>query len=174
VNTLILMCGLPRSGKTTIARKMGHPIVNPDSIRRALHGHRYVAQSEPYVWAIAKTMVESLFMAGHETVVVDATNTTEKRRDFWNARAIPVASKQEEFPKEAVFSFPVWKRYVYFVDTDPEECMRRASEQRDYEIQPVIERMAAQFEYPEEIEAYSITRSCEPEDGWWCKRSATS
>ena len=35
---LIVMVGLPRSGKTTWARKQGYPIVNPDSIRLAFHG----------------------------------------------------------------------------------------------------------------------------------------
>jgi len=31
MNRLILMVGLPRSGKTTAARRLGHPIVCPDA-----------------------------------------------------------------------------------------------------------------------------------------------
>ena len=72
--TLILTVGLPRSGKSTWAMQQGYPVVNPDSIRLALHGHRFREESEEHVWAIAKTMVNSLFIAGHDKVIVDATN----------------------------------------------------------------------------------------------------
>ncbi len=48
--TLILMVGLPRSGKTTRARQIDHPIVNPDSIRLALHApHPFLKGMEPFV-----------------------------------------------------------------------------------------------------------------------------
>ena len=80
---LILLVGLPQSGKSTWARKQGLPIVNPDSIRMALHGRPFIREAEPMVWAIAKFMVRALFLAGHPTVIVDATNTTKKRRDEW-------------------------------------------------------------------------------------------
>jgi len=61
------------------------PIVNPDSIRLALHGKPFIPEAEPFVWAVAKCMAKALFLAGHETVVVDATNTTRKRRDEWKS-----------------------------------------------------------------------------------------
>ena len=86
MNNLIICCGLPRSGKSTWARKQGHPIVNPDSIRLAMHGKPFIGSMEPYVWAVARTMVKSLFLAGHEKVILDATNTTRKRRDDWASR----------------------------------------------------------------------------------------
>lgn len=82
---LILTVGLPQSGKSTWARSQSCPIVNPDSIRLALHGKPFIGLAEPYVWAIAKTMVRSLFIAGHHTVILDATNTTRKRRDEWKS-----------------------------------------------------------------------------------------
>ena len=80
---LILTVGLPRSGKTTWAKKMNFPIVNPDSIRLALHGNQFITEAEPMVWEIAKYMVKSLFLAGHNTVILDATNTTVKKRKEW-------------------------------------------------------------------------------------------
>ena len=83
--TLILMVGLPRSGKSTWARDQGHPIVNPDSIRLALHGKAYIQNAEHYVWAIAHTMVDALFLAGHDTVILDACNNSRKRRDEWKS-----------------------------------------------------------------------------------------
>jgi predicted kinase len=82
-NLLIMLVGLPRSGKTTWAQRQGHPIVNPDAIRLALHGHAYIKESESIVWAVARYMVVALFGAGHDTVILDACNNTRKRRDTW-------------------------------------------------------------------------------------------
>lgn len=126
---LIIMVGLPRSGKTTKARTMGYPIVNPDSIRLALHGHRFIGLSEPFVWAINYLMIRALFLAGHYTVIVDATNTTKKRRDPYI----------QQFGTECDIEF-------IHVDTDMKTCIERAKSEGDEEIIPVIERMAQQFE----------------------------
>lgn len=81
--TLISMVGLPRSGKSTFCNELGYPIVCPDAIRLALHGERFIAKSEPYVWAIADTMVNSLFLAGHDIVLLDSCSLSEKRRAPW-------------------------------------------------------------------------------------------
>ncbi len=118
---LILTMGLPRSGKSTWVKKQGYPIVNPDSIRLALHGQRYQSLAEPMVWAIAKIMVTALFVAGHETVIVDATNNSKKRRDFWLNE--------------------MWKVKVKEINTPKDECIRRAILMDDAEIIPIIEKM---------------------------------
>ena len=84
---LICMMGLPRSGKSTHARELsaryGAPIVNRDSIRLALHGNRYEKNAESMVKSIVEIMVRSLFLAGHDRIIVDETNLTLARRDFW-------------------------------------------------------------------------------------------
>lgn len=132
---LILTVGLPRSGKTTWAKTQGVPIVNPDSIRLALHGQRFQAEAEPFVWAIAKVMVRSLFLAGHSTVILDATNTTKKRRDEWIDKA--------------------WEtRFQHFI-APKEVCEARSVQMGDTYILPIIAKMAAQFEplTPSEIES---------------------
>lgn len=123
---LVLTIGLPRSGKSTWSRQQGFPIVNPDSIRLALHGQRYIQQAEPYVWAIAHTMVDSLFLAGHQVVILDATNTTAQRRQEW-------ASKNYEC-------------YFKHIDTAPGVCITRANDADDQYIIPIIVKQAEQFE----------------------------
>ena len=128
MSTIIRTVGLPRSGKSTWAKSTGLPIVNPDSIRLAIHGQAFFELAEPLVWAFAKLMVHALFLAGHETVIVDATNTTKKRRDEWELKGVSTQDK--------VF------------DTVPKECIRRAKEGGREDLVPVIQRMAAQWDLP--------------------------
>ena len=123
---LVVTVGLPYSGKSVWSSKQGVPIVCPDEIRYALHGCRYLPLAEPFVWAIAMVMVRALFGAGHEKVVVDATNMTRKRRDFWQSDEWATAFK---------------------VFTDPRDvCYRRAEVAQDETILPIIDRMASEWE----------------------------
>lgn len=126
-NLLILLVGLPRSGKTTWAKKQGHPIVNPDAVRLALHGKAYVQEAEPMVWAIVRYMVTALFTAGHETVILDACNNSRKRRDPWEDGA--------------------WSREFVVIRATPSECLARVPEGENAEgLRAAIERMAEQHE----------------------------
>lgn len=130
--TLLLMVGLPYAGKTTKARQLSRaleaPIVSPDAIRVALSGHRFLAPLEPTVWWLARMMVRALFLAGHRTVIVDATNNTRKRRDEWR-------------------SSEGWEVVCVPVVEDLETIRRRA--QDDDVIQSVINRMATEHEAPD-------------------------
>lgn len=85
-------------------------------------------EAEPMVWAIARYMVTALFMAGHDTVILDATNITVSRRDEWISRE--------------------WTTALHVIPTTRDECVRRALDQDDMYIVPVIDRMAAQIEWP--------------------------
>lgn len=122
--------GLPRSGKSTWAKKYaketGAVIVNPDSIRLALHGKDFYGPAEPEVWKIVRIMVLSLFLSEHETVILDATNLTVERRKEWL-----------DAYKEKV-------RIVFVrFDTSPEVCQERAvADGRSY-LLPVIDSMHA-------------------------------
>lgn len=124
------MMGLPRSGKSTVARKLSEalraPIVNRDSIRLALHGQRYQELAEPMVRAVAVVMVRALFGAGHAAVVVDETSLRRGSRDLWRD--------------------PGWSTEVLEVPTPVEVCLGRARRDNDAEIQPVIERMYDSWE----------------------------
>lgn len=132
---LIATVGLPYSGKSTsakiISKERNAPIVCPDCIRIALHGKKFIPDSEQFVWAIAKNMVKALFLAGHNTVILDATNTTEDRRKEW------ISSK--------------WETKWLVCNTKKEVCIERAKQFKDEDILPIIEKMAIEFQPVSEI-----------------------
>ena len=123
---LILTVGLPRSGKSTWAKEQGYPIVCPDAIRYALHGNQFLSDAEDMVWSIAKYMAKALFIAGNDTVIIDATNNTQKRRDIWEA----LAKKMDAEVELKVF------------DTPKEVCIERAKATGMANLIPIIEKMA--------------------------------
>ena len=129
-NTLILMVGLPRSGKSTRALELGHPIVSPDAIRLSIHGHYFIYESEGLVWTFARYMVQSLFEAGHDTVIMDACNTKRRRRDQWVS--------------------PKWNREFCEINTPSYVCRQRAGQISDSglsnELINTIDRMESQYE----------------------------
>lgn len=118
--------GLPRCGKSTWARESGFPMVNPDSIRLALYNEPFIRGRESEVWIITGLMVRSLFLAGHTTVVLDATNTIRKYRDDWKS--------------------PLWKREFKIFPKDLGQCIYRAKETGKNYLIPVIEKMYMEYE----------------------------
>lgn len=60
-------------------------------------------------------------------MIVDATHTTKKRRDFW---------KSEND----------WEIRFKSINTSADICLQRAEKEKDTEIIPIIEKMAEQFE----------------------------
>jgi len=124
-HTLIAMVGLPRSGKSTWAKATGYPIVNRDAIRLALHGERFISDAEALVKVHALYMIKSLFLAGNKIVILDETNTTRARRDFWVE-----AGK--------------WTTYFKAMTVGADRCKERAKD--DGEILGVIDRMDKGFD----------------------------
>lgn len=132
---MIITVGLPKAGKSTWAREQGHPVVNPDSIRLALHGQKFYGPAEPMIWAIAYVMTDALFKAGHKTVIVDATCVSKRRRTPW----------VERFGKTARVTFRVF-------NTSPEECIKRAMADGEPDMVPVIKDMMKEWDLPKQWE----------------------
>lgn len=117
---LILTVGLPRSGKTTWANKQSHPIVNRDAIRLALYDQPYIQKMENFVSYFEETMVESLFEAGHDVIIIDATHMKMEYINKWNEK------------------YKIILKYFY---VDPITCIRRAKETRKEYLIDVIGNM---------------------------------
>ena len=129
---LAIMCGLPKSGKTTYARGLqeaGWVRVCPDDIRSTLHGREHHPPAEPLVWANAELTVRALLLGGH-AVVVDATNTTKRRRAPWLRIA-----RDHGVPFEA-----------FVLETPAAECHERNYASDDPVPSEVIDRMNEQWE----------------------------
>lgn len=131
---LILLVGLPRSGKSTWAINSGFPIINRDAIRLALHGKPYIQEAEGIITPIEELMVKSLFLAGHDTVIVDATHTTEKRRHRWK--------------------YGNWNIYIKKFPVTLGVCIERAKDSNREDLIPVIERMSEQIDFESEYPDY--------------------
>lgn len=137
---LEMLVGLPRCGKSTYAKNTVHPIVNPDAIRLALHGNAFIPQAEAMVWAMAKYMIDSLFLAGHRKVILDATNITEERRNNF---------KSKNYIRHFIqFPFDVELSKARAIDTEKSFLL------------PVIEKMAEQYQ------PVSIDELLEYEQAW--------
>lgn len=130
MKNVILLMGLPRSGKSTLAQKLhkelGYPIVCPDDVRIALHGGEYLPAAESMVWTMTYYMANALLLS-HEGLIVDVCNRMRLRRDEW----------RQKLQGELRFR-------VAEVVTDPALCRARA--EGNPQLQSVIDRMAAGYE----------------------------
>jgi predicted kinase len=125
---LIVLVGLPRSGKSSLAKSMGYPIVCLDSIRLALTGREYCEEAEAIVETIAKLMIYSLFLSGHDYVLMDATNVSIEDRNRWISKR--------------------WRREFVHIDTPCSECIARAIECDKLNLIPIIDIKGAKFVMP--------------------------
>lgn len=136
-----ITAGFPLSGKSTLCCGLMNKnivVVNPDTIRLALHGKQFEPLAEPFVWATAQIMVRTLLKQGHD-VIVDATNTTIERRKMWVNMAKEFGLKLE----------------IDWVTTSSEICFKRNEELKRLD-NSIIERMVSQFEEPTDKEGIII------------------
>lgn len=135
---LVLMGGLPRSGKSTAAKSLQKchniPVVNRDAIRKAIHGQDFLLEYEDKVTETENLMVKALFEYGHECIIVDATHVSKKRRKRWT-----------DLFGDTVDYYMIW------MNTPVEICLRRHGADK---IQEVIQKMDANKEALEAEEGF--------------------
>lgn len=140
MKTIIMACGLPRSGKTSFRNKLLNEKANiftisADELRYLVHGERFNSKAEDVVWFIRSKIFEYILQQ-KKNVFVDETNTSAKRRK-------PIIELAKRFNYKIIC--------VYF-DISKEICIERAKFVNDEDIIPIINKMHAQFEPPEKEE----------------------
>lgn len=83
-NTLTILCGLPRSGKSTwIEKNKGDAIVvSNDWIRENILGASYAHSANAVVWTMADTVLRVVLGQGKD-VILDGLNNTKFVRKFY-------------------------------------------------------------------------------------------
>lgn len=134
-NKLVLMCGLPRSGKSTWVKKHSkeYVVVSPDEIRDKIFGHQFHRNAEPFVWAFAEGMVRLLLSQG-KSVIIDATNLNYETRKTWFDIAIANKVKYD----------------LVWIKTPLKECIKRNNGSARKVPEDILVRMALIFENPGE------------------------
>ena len=145
---MIIMAGLPRSGKSTWIKEYGMEryVIGADNIRRILHGQQFIEQAEPMVWAVRRYILDNTLMQGLDCII-DETNLTVKRREDLIALA---------------------KHYGYkvncvYVRTPKEICIKRAEVEGNFKLLKVIERMDAYTEVPTNLEGFNFIEVISPD-----------
>lgn len=135
---LMMLKGLPRSGKSTFAKELVVTAgnwyrVNKDSLRTMLHNDKWTPQNEKITMKAQDAIVRELLKSG-KNVVIDDTNLGEYHHARWSNIAKEIGARFEA----KVFDCPI----ETLVDRDIN--VERKEEQRG---RHVIERMALQYKY---------------------------
>ena len=132
---LTMMCGLPRSGKSTwIQENQGNAIIIcPDRVWLKVFGVQFYRGAEQFVWGFTNGMA-NLILEQKKDIIVDATNINHKQRRAWFNIAAEYCDKV---------------RIVWF-KTSIKECKaRNEKSDKNSRVPPeVIDRMARDFEDP--------------------------
>ena len=130
---LIVMRGLPKSGKSTkakdLARLYGCPVVSRDAMRLAVHGTRFLEDLEGEVKEAAGLALKCLAFGGNDVIVVDECHPLKDRTVQW------LTSLFDGYDKKV-------KLYWEEISTSRKVCIERALKDKQEDLVPVINSMA--------------------------------
>ena len=133
---VIVLVGLPGSGKSTWAARRKLPVLASDAMRAALADNETDQSIHKRVLAALRYLVRQRVAIGRPVTVVDATHLTRwERRPYFRLKGCTL---------EAVF-----------FDVPIEECQRRNAARKRVVPTDVIGQMAARLQPPARAEGFS-------------------
>lgn len=142
---IIILSGLPRSGKTTFAKEyMGRGFVkiSADDMRYLVYNQRFWAAGENLMWSIRNICLEYM-LAQQLNIIIDETNTTAKRRS-------PIIKLAQQYNYNIIG--------VVIESVTKEICIKRAKDTEREDIIPIIENQHHKFETLEKGEGFNVIK----------------
>lgn len=134
--TLTIMCGLPRSGKSTWIEnnKDNKVVVSNDWIRENILGTTYSDKANAIVWSIADATLRIILSQGTD-VIYDGIHLTKSVRKFHIDLARQCGAKVK----------------IVVLKTPLEVCLERNKKNKKLP-DAALEKMAKMYEYPDSTE----------------------
>lgn len=129
---LVLMRGLPASGKSTEAKKLveqGYKRINRDLLRDMIDSGKWSKENEKLI-VETEIGIASLALDAGKSVVIDDTNLSQKVVDKWI-----------DFARNRSVNF----RIIDLTDVPLSECIKRDQKRPNYVGEKVIKRMHTDF-----------------------------
>lgn len=146
MNILIVLCGLPGSGKSTYAKHItecgAFECVSTDQIRKKLYGNENMQGNSNEVFTTAFSHLQTYGLA-NINCVFDATNITSRAR------------KRVVQECRNYYDLIICK----YIDTPLDVCLHRNSQRERVVPKEVILRMANQFTMPSREEGFDYVET---------------
>lgn len=136
---LVLLVGLPGSGKSTYARAHGLPVISSDDLRQLLLDDATEQSQNRRIFGLLRQLIRMRFEMGRPLTVLDATNLTARERRPWLRMAE---------------MYGVAAEAVYFT-TPAEVCKQRNRARSRVVPEEVMDRFARKLQPPTTAEGFT-------------------
>ncbi len=141
---MLIMCGLPASGKNTwvskfIEKNPSYVVVELDQIRSEIFGTQFYKPAEPLVIGLSKSFAR-LLLKQEKNIIINSTGITFGIRKEW-------VNMGEEYG---------YSIYIVYLDTSLTECIKRNSLRKSPVPDDVIYNMESFFNRPFETDDYHL------------------
>jgi predicted kinase len=143
---LIVLVGLPGSGKSTWAARQCAGVLSSDAVRALLTGDAENQAANRLVFPTLRYLLEMRVKAGMEVTILDATSLTPKERRAWVRTAESLGCDAE----------------AVFFDTPLALCKSRNVARSRVVPEDVMDRFAARLIQPSEDEGFTSVTVVRP------------
>jgi predicted kinase len=144
---LIVLVGLPGSGKSTWAAQQGVGVLSSDAVRALLTGDAQNQAANPLVFPTLHYLLGMRVKAGMEATILDATSLTPKERKAWVRAAEALGCDVE----------------AVFFETPLAVCKSRNVARSRVVPEDVMDRFSARLIPPSESEGFTKVTVVRPQ-----------